>query len=123
MSCHCAQFERPKNFFSRNEIIYLGKIHIEDLIEKSRIRDLPPYASFKSSKAGDAAMPNNGEQNLIGEYLYPREQARQILGGISIATLVRLEKAGVLKPIRLNKHSPTAQVFYTGFNLRELTCR
>jgi hypothetical protein len=66
-------------------------------------------------------MPNNTEQNLVSDHLYPREQARQILGGISIATLVRLEKAGALKPIRLNKRSPTAQVFYTGVNLREVT--
>jgi hypothetical protein len=69
--------------------------------------------------SGGAAMPNNTEQNLFSDYLYSREKARHILGGISIATLTRLEKAGVLKPIRLNKHSPTAQVFYTGVNLRE----
>ena len=43
----------------------------------------------------------------------------KFFGGISIATLARLEKLGVLKPIRINKHSPTAQVFYTGLNLRE----
>jgi hypothetical protein len=64
-------------------------------------------------------MKSNNDQYLISDYLYPREHARQILGGISIATLKRLEKASVLKPIRLNKHSPTAQVFYTGVNLRE----
>ncbi|HWZ38597.1 MAG TPA: hypothetical protein VNY08_09885 [Bradyrhizobium sp.] len=66
-------------------------------------------------------MPNDREQLLFSDHLYPREQARQILGGISIATLVRLEKAGALKPVRLNKRSPTAQVFYTGVNLREIT--
>jgi hypothetical protein len=66
-------------------------------------------------------MKINTDQYLISDYLYPRKQARQILGDISIATLARLEKAGVLKPIRLNKHSPTAQVFYTGSNLREAT--
>lgn len=61
------------------------------------------------------------DQHIINDYLYPREQARQVLGGISIATLARLEKAGVLKPIRLNKRSANAQVFYSGNNLRELT--
>jgi hypothetical protein len=64
-------------------------------------------------------MKSYTDQNLVSDYLYPREHARQILGGISIATLARLEKAGVLKPIRLNKRSPTAQVFYKGRNLRE----
>ena len=68
-------------------------------------------------------MKSNTDQYLISDYLYPREQARQILGGVSIATLKRLEKASVLKPIRLNKHSPTAQVFYTGVNLLEVTRR
>jgi hypothetical protein len=67
-------------------------------------------------------MKSSTDQQLVNDYLYPREQARLILGGISIATLARLEKAGVLKPVRLNKRSPTAQVFYTGVNLRELTC-
>jgi hypothetical protein len=66
-------------------------------------------------------MNSSTDQHLASDFLYPREQARQILGGVSIATLKRLEKAGVLKPIRLNKRSPTAQVFYTGVNLRELT--
>ena len=64
-------------------------------------------------------MKSSTDQHLVSDYLYPREQARQILGGISIATLKRLEKASVLKPIRLNRRSPTAQVFYTGVNLRE----
>jgi hypothetical protein len=59
------------------------------------------------------------DQHLISDFLYPREQARHILGGVSIATLKRLEKVGVLKPIRLNKRSPAAQVFYMGVNLRE----
>jgi hypothetical protein len=66
-------------------------------------------------------MKSNTDQYLASDFLYPREQARQILGGVSIATLKRLEKVGVLKPVRLNKRSPTAQVFYTGVNLRELT--
>jgi len=64
-------------------------------------------------------MKSSTDQHLVSDYLYPREQARQILGGVSIATLLRLEKAGLLKPIRLNKRSPTAQVFYKGANLRE----
>jgi hypothetical protein len=68
---------------------------------------------------GDADMKSSTDQHLVDEYLYPREQARQILGGISIATLLRLERAGVLKAIRLNKRSPTAMVFYQGTNLRE----
>jgi hypothetical protein len=68
---------------------------------------------------GDADMKSNPDQLLVDEYLYSREQARPFLGGASIATLKRLEHAGVLQPIRRNKTSPTAQVFYTGANIRK----
>jgi hypothetical protein len=44
--------------------------------------------------------------------LYSREASRQLLGGISIASIKRLERNGELTPVRLNKRSPTAQVFY-----------
>jgi hypothetical protein len=44
--------------------------------------------------------------------LYSREATRQLLGGISIASIKRLELSGGLTPVRLNKRSPTAQVFY-----------
>ena len=64
-------------------------------------------------------MSQTNEQSIISDHLYSRENARRILGGISVASLIRLERANVLKPIRLNKHSPTGQVYYTGSNLRE----
>ncbi|MGB3490211.1 MAG: hypothetical protein WBA62_19130 [Xanthobacteraceae bacterium] len=62
---------------------------------------------------------SNGQHTIMDDYLYSREQARQILGGISIATLTRLEKAGVLKPVRLNARSPSAKVYYKGISLFE----
>jgi hypothetical protein len=43
-----------------------------------------------------------------------------MLGGISLATLKRLEDEGILKPVRLNKRSPSGQVFYTHNNLMEV---
>jgi hypothetical protein len=43
--------------------------------------------------------------------LYTRKQARELLGGISVFTLIRLEREGRLKPIRLSQ-SPTSQVYY-----------
>jgi hypothetical protein len=33
---------------------------------------------------------------------------------------MRLEKQGVLRPIRLNKHSPTAQVFFRAADVHAL---
>lgn len=52
--------------------------------------------------------------------LYTRSQARLILGGVCDPTLRRLEKTGALTPIRLNKHSPTAQAYYRGADIRRL---
>lgn len=44
--------------------------------------------------------------------LYSRDQARQLLGGVSRHTLWRLEKAGKLHAVHLNRRSSKARVFY-----------
>jgi hypothetical protein len=49
--------------------------------------------------------------------LVTRKQAAEMLGGVSIATIKRLEQAGVLRGKRLNGRSPTAQVFYAYQNV------
>jgi hypothetical protein len=74
---------------------------------------------LKHPNGGRDMMKGSTDRNLVDERLYPREDASFWLGGCSIATLKRLEQAGVLKPIRRNKASPTAQVFYTGANIRK----
>ena len=43
--------------------------------------------------------------------LHTRAQASRLLN-CSVATLQRLEKSGTLSPIKLNKQSPAAQVYY-----------
>ena len=43
--------------------------------------------------------------------LYSRKQAGELLGGVSVATLKRLEDEGLLRPIKLSR-SATAQTFY-----------
>ena len=43
--------------------------------------------------------------------LYTREQTADVLGGISVGSVIRLEKAGRLKPIRLTGRK-TGQVFH-----------
>ncbi|MGY4617279.1 hypothetical protein ACVWZ4_002506 [Bradyrhizobium sp. USDA 4472] len=60
------------------------------------------------------------DPQLIDERLYPRDETSFWLGGCSIAELRRLERSGALNPIRRNKRSPTAQVFYTGANIRKV---
>ncbi len=51
--------------------------------------------------------------------LYPRAHVARLLN-CSVATITRLEKKGVLTPIRLDKDAPTAPVFYSDENLRAL---
>jgi hypothetical protein len=48
--------------------------------------------------------------------LYSREQAARLLGGVCAMTLIRMEKRGVLKPIRLVP-SANGRVFYTAENI------
>jgi hypothetical protein len=57
---------------------------------------------------------------LPDRFLFSRKQAAELLGGVSLATMKRLESEGVLQPVRLNKRSATGQVFYTHDNLMEV---
>jgi len=49
--------------------------------------------------------------------LVSRKDAARMLGGVDVSTVRRLEKAGILVPKRLNRRSPTAQVFYAYENV------
>jgi len=51
------------------------------------------------------------ERELPRPLLYSRRHACALLGGISTATLIRLENDGVIEPIKLGR-SPTGQTFY-----------
>jgi hypothetical protein len=47
----------------------------------------------------------------IQPLLVNRAQARKLLS-VSTASLIRFEKLGVLRPVKLNRSSPSAQTFY-----------
>jgi hypothetical protein len=51
-----------------------------------------------------------------GQELVSRKVARRVLGNVSESMLVRLEKRGVLRAVRLSPSS-AAQVFYTRANV------
>lgn len=70
---------------------------------------------MSSKNAALAAIANN--QPELNPLLISRKQAAELLGGVTVATIKRLEKAGVLRGRRLNRHSPTAQVFYSYENV------
>lgn len=52
--------------------------------------------------------------------LYDRAQTSALLGGVSVATLLRLEAAGRLQGIKLFPNSPTGKVFYPANQVRKL---
>jgi hypothetical protein len=81
------------------------------------IRLPPPFKSEQAnmtSKSQTQADDGAPKRRLI----HSRKQARELLGGISDATLRRLEKAGRLKAIRLS--SQRGQAFYTDESLAKL---
>jgi hypothetical protein len=55
-------------------------------------------ALSKLEKRGRASASADTSPNRL---LYTRKQTQQLLGDVSIATLIRLERAGILRPRRL----------------------
>jgi hypothetical protein len=51
--------------------------------------------------------------------LYDRHETAQLLGGISIAQVIRLEQAGLLDPLR-PLSAPTGKAFYRAVQVRRL---
>jgi hypothetical protein len=61
------------------------------------------------------------ERSSLDQLLFTRQQARRLLGNVSVATLQRLEAQGILRPKRLDpSKAGIGQVFYTRANLLEL---
>jgi hypothetical protein len=54
--------------------------------------------------------------------LLTRRQTQQVLGGISLSTILRLEKEGALRKIRLGRGG-AAQVFHSMENVRALVAQ
>jgi hypothetical protein len=44
--------------------------------------------------------------------LVPRDEARRLLGGISLTTIARLEALGVLTPRKLYPNTPNGKTYY-----------
>ena len=63
--------------------------------------------------------PISRQQTKIERLLYTREQTAELLGGVSISTIRRLEREKRLKPIRLSL-SPTGQVFHQASDVHAL---
>jgi hypothetical protein len=51
--------------------------------------------------------------------LYDRIETAELLGGISFATLYRLERAGKLRPVKLTD-GPNSTIFYSAADVRAL---
>jgi hypothetical protein len=62
-------------------------------------------------------LPSDAGEPPVEQLLISRKHTRRMLGDVSTATLQRLERDGILRPIRLNRRSPVSQVFYTPANV------
>ncbi len=74
-----------------------------------------------SSTSAPAIVPvdpaNEPQSGVPQRLIYSREQVGQLLGGVSVATIRRLELAGRLRPIRLSR-SKAGQVFFRAEDVR-----
>ncbi len=52
------------------------------------------------------------QKTVVEPLLITRVTARKMLDGMSLCQIIRLEKMGVLTPIRLNPNSPVAMIYY-----------
>jgi hypothetical protein len=64
---------------------------------------MPKVVRFKRAVAPDA---------FPRPLLVSRKDAAVMLGGISMATMQRMEARGTLRPVRLNRDAKAGQVFY-----------
>jgi hypothetical protein len=58
------------------------------------------------------SVTKTGALSLTQPALFNRRRTARILGDVHVSTIIRLERRGLLHPIRLNKHAQTGQVFY-----------
>jgi hypothetical protein len=56
------------------------------------------------------------------QLLYTRQQTARVLGGISISSIIRLERLGLLKKVHLMP-GQSAQVFHTAENVKALVAQ
>jgi len=49
----------------------------------------------------------------VRRLLLSREQACEMLGGISISSIIRLEREGRLTPVKLRKDRPASRTYYS----------
>jgi hypothetical protein len=89
-----------------------------------QVASLPPAPrlprKFFRRKSNRAKKTVDSDELMQGQLLVSRQAACKILGNISKITLSRLEEAGVLRGIRLNKTSAVSKVFYRMKDLRAL---
>ncbi len=70
----------------------------------------------RGSKPADTRREQSG---TLRQLLYTRRQVAQLLGGVDVSTVRRLEKEGRLKGKRLTK-STSGMVFFTAENVQEV---
>jgi hypothetical protein len=72
-------------------------------------RDAMPKPERRRKQAPQS---EEGTAAHVRPLLVSRRDAAQMLGRVDVGTIKRLEQMNVLRPLRLNPRSPTAQVFF-----------
>lgn len=72
----------------------------------------PHPKSRRGRRPGQKPNPALKAASTVRRVLLTRAQAGHTLGGVSVSTIIRLEREKRLTPIKLHKDAPTAQTFY-----------
>jgi hypothetical protein len=73
---------------------------------------MPRGSFFRTPRHSGHRPSPPSEANIVEPLLVNRKATAVMLGNVNVATIRRLEKKGILKPIRLDPKSKTGQVFY-----------
>ena len=83
------------------------------------LRKIPHAKTTLAKSLKFSNLPDKSPMLACAPLLINRVKARAMLGGVSTATMLRMEQAGRLKPIRLSGH-PSSAVFYRIQDIEQL---
>jgi hypothetical protein len=74
----------------------------------------------KARRAEQRAEQRRQAIAAVPKLLHARREAAHMLGGVSVASLIRLEKSGRLHPVKLDDSKRTGMTYYAHSELEEL---
>jgi len=93
-------------FWRETQRVYSTENHVSS---KSQNKTAP---KVREQRAPVATLPEIAADALVRPLLVSRRDAAVMLGRVEVGLIKRLEKQGVLHPMRLNPRSPSGQIFF-----------